>query len=367
MKVIVRTSAYNYEKLRSDVYDLIKALLPFTLSGRSVLIKPNLLLPATHEQAVCTHPLVVRAVVEYVLNQGGYPWVGDSPAMGSFARVIKVAGLEEALQDLPVSFRPFESSVPVDCGPPFGVIELSREAVEADLMINVPKFKTHSQMLLTLGVKNLFGCVVGLRKVKWHLQVGVDRDLFAQLLLSIAQRLSPAVTILDGILALEGEGPGKRGNPKPVGVLIGADDPLGVDMAVCRLLGLDPDTVPVLAAAKNRGLLPSWEALPRIEGKVVGFRLPHLEPLLATAGPLKGVLRKYFLARPVPDMKLCRLCGECVKMCPAQAIESVGRLSISYDRCIRCYCCIEICPYGAMMKKEGNMAKALGFILQRTW
>lgn len=365
MKMVALRSSYDYARLKKDVYRVLSSLPKVELRGKDVLVKPNLLLPARPEQAVCTHPSVVRAVVEYVLEAGGRPRVADSPALGTFDRVLHVAGLEEALRGLPVLCHPFRDSVPVDCGHPFGVIELAREAVEAEVIINLPKLKTHSQMLLTLGVKNLFGCCVGYRKVEWHLRVGVDRSLFAELLLSIARRLSPAVTLLDGILALEGEGPGKGGNPRWVGIIIASDHLLGVDIAVSRMLGLEEEKVPILHAAERRGLIPTnWEiSMPEVEVK--DFKLPTLEPLLATAGPLEGVLRRHFIAHPVPDMELCRLCKECEQVCPARAIEVKKEVVITYDQCIRCYCCIEICPYGAMKKREGILAKVVRYVAER--
>jgi len=367
MKVLVRRASYEYRDLKEVVYAQISTLLTCNISGKRVLIKPNLLLPATPAQAICTHPALVRAVVEYVLEQGGLPFVADSPAIGSFGKILQVTGLKESLSGLPVKVQPFLESTKVEVGPPFGTVELAREALESEVVINLPKFKTHSQMLLTLGVKNLFGCCVGYRKVEWHLRAGVDRAYFASLLLSIAQKISPHVTILDGILALEGEGPGKRGTPRQVGILVASDDPLGVDVAVCRMLGLRTRDVPVLQAAEQRGLSLTFEGEEGVEeGVIKDFQLPPLEPLIGTAGPFEGVIRRHFLARPAVERRLCRMCGECRKICPVQAIgEREKRLIISYDRCIRCYCCLEICPYGAMRKEEEFPARALKFILEK--
>ena len=144
-------------------------------SGMRVLIKPNFLAPAAPERAMTTHPLVVRAVVEHVLGQGGRPTVADSPGRGSFERLLREGGYAQALAGLDVAVRPFRETVKVDIGAPFGRIDLAREAVQADLVVNLPKLKTHTMMLLTLGVKNLFGCVVGLAKPEWHMRSGIDR------------------------------------------------------------------------------------------------------------------------------------------------------------------------------------------------
>lgn len=207
--VLIRKSDYSYETLKPLIFGMLDRLGGHRMApGSRVLIKPNLLTPATPRQAILTHPFIVRAAVEYALNQNARPLVADSPAMGSFSKILRDSGIQEALAPLKVDCRPFQDSLKIDIGEPFGSIDIAREVIEADFIINLPKFKTHSQMLLTLGVKNLFGCIVGYRKPEWHMKTGVNRPLFARLLVQLYHRISPAFTILDGILALEGEGPG---------------------------------------------------------------------------------------------------------------------------------------------------------------
>ena len=219
--------------------------------------------------------------------------------------------------------------------------------------MNLAKLKTHSQMLLTLTVKNLFGCIIGYRKPEWHMRAGIDRQTFARLLVQIGRTLRPTFNILDGILALEGQGPGRGGVPKPLGVLMAGRDPFAVDLAVCRMLDLDPQQMPVLkAAAETDGLLIE----PKIDGtlpEIRGFCLPRQTSLVFGPRFLHGFIRRQLLQRPVCDGVLCQMCGECSKICPAGAITPKGTLlQFDYDRCIRCYCCIEICPSGALRSAE---------------
>lgn len=353
MRVIAKMASYDYNSLREKVFSILDSLRTKSWKHKKVLVKPNLLLPAPPDQAICTHPILIRLVCEYVLECGAHPVVGDSPATGSFQEILKITKLEETLKGLPVACSPFTVSTWVDCGPPFGLVELARDVLEADVVINLPKLKTHSQMLLTLAVKNLFGCVVGYRKVEWHLKAGVDRDLFALLLLSIAQRIAPEVNLLDGIVALEGEGPGKRGKPRHLGVIIGAGNTIALDLAVSRMLRIPLHNVPVLRVAEKldliRGDLHVDGDLPTVKD----FVLPPMEPTLWGSGFIKNVLRHLLLDRPQPDPEKCTLCGECMHICPAQAIEmGENRVIITYDKCIRCYCCIEVCPMAAMAKRE---------------
>lgn len=349
--VLIRKSSYSYEILKPQIFDLLDRLGGLRMAaGSRVLIKPNLLTNATPQQAILTHPSVVRAAVEYTLEHGARPLLADSPALGSFNKILRQSGIQEALADLDVECRPFQDSVKIDIGEPFGFIDVAREAVESDFIINLPKFKTHGQMLLTLGVKNLFGCIVGFRKPEWHMKTGVNRPLFARLLVQLYQKLQPDFTILDGILALEGEGPGKSGTPIHLGLLLGSDNAPALDRTVCRLLNLEPDVVPVLKAAREAGLLEEQPSIDGPEEPITSFHLPPSSTSLLY-GPefLQRIIRLHFLPRPVVEAALCRHCGACWTICPAKAISENSRpLSFNYDRCIRCCCCIEVCPHGAL-------------------
>jgi uncharacterized protein (DUF362 family)/Pyruvate/2-oxoacid:ferredoxin oxidoreductase delta subunit len=332
--------------------------------GAGVLIKPNLLIPAKPHQAVTTHPLVVRAAAEYALDQGARVQISDSPGSGTFKKLLKEGGYQEALNGLDVIIKPFDSTLKKDIGEPFGRIDLAKDVLEADVVINLPKLKTHSQMLLTLGVKNLFGCVVGLQKPEWHLRAGVDRDMFARLLVSIYKTIHPHLTLIDGILAMEGHGPGKSGTPRRLGVLAASRNAPALDLAVCQMLGVNPAGFPTHKAAKDIGLIGDRVGIAGDYNRVDHFNLPELGSLTFGPKPFHKLMRKHLVQRPVSDVRLCKQCGECWRYCPAQAITSDKKsLAFDYDACIRCYCCIEICPYGALRAAE----TPAGRMIRRIW
>jgi uncharacterized protein (DUF362 family)/Pyruvate/2-oxoacid:ferredoxin oxidoreductase delta subunit len=366
-KVILRRAEYDYVHLRPLIFELLEALAGDKIGyGSRVLIKPNLLAPAEPGKAVLTHPLLVRAAAEYVLQKGGVPLISDSPAMGTFEKVLKESGLRDALKGLAVECREFKRSVDVDVGPPFNKIQIAEDAMNADLVINLPKLKTHTQMLLTLGIKNLFGCVVGLRKPEWHFRTGVDREMFARLLVSIYRSVRPAVTLLDGILAMEGQGPGKGGQPRHVGMLIAGSDSLPVDMTVCRMLGVAPDSLLTNRMAAEAGPVDSDILLDGEMPLIKDFRLPETTPLVFGPKRLHGFMRRHLVQRPVCDGSRCKLCGECWKYCPARAITVEShKLSFDYDACIRCYCCIEVCPHAALRSVETVYGRMTRKILKR--
>jgi uncharacterized protein (DUF362 family)/Pyruvate/2-oxoacid:ferredoxin oxidoreductase delta subunit len=359
-KVIIEKATYDYRVLKPVIFEIMDNLVGERIRDcKRILIKPNLLTVAEPDEAVVTHFTVLKAVAEYVLEKGSLPQISDSPALGSFDKILKESGIRDALYGLAVEFSEFKESIPVDVGRPFGVMELARDAVEADMIINLPKLKTHTQMLLTLGVKNMFGCVVGLRKPEWHMKMSVNRDMFARLLAQIYEKLKPSVTILDGILAMEGEGPNKRGIPRRLDVIIAGSNAFAVDAAVCRMLKLDEDAVPILRAAKEIGVKEE----PEIQGtlpEIRDFRLPDPAPLSFGPAIIQGFVRKRLLQRPVCDPNLCQLCGKCWEFCPTRAVSrDLESLSFNYERCIRCYCCIEVCPYGALHTFESIPGKLL--------
>lgn len=351
--VIIRNASYQYDQLKEPVFEMMEKLAGDKIRpGLHVLIKPNVLCLARPEDAILTHSNVIRAVVEYVLQKGARIQISDSPAIGSFEKILKKNGTIAALQGLDVTCKPFQNILEVDIGKPYGRIEIARDAVEADVIINLPKLKTHSQMLLTLAAKNMFGCIVGFKKSQWHMRAGVDTMAFARLLVAIHQAVKPTVSILDGILALEGEGPGKRGRPRKIGVLMGSNNSFALDMTVCRMLGVPYKSMPMLKAAEEQRLIPSCEidgALPQVRN----FQLPGAGNLVFGPAFLQNFLRRHTLARPVCEQPLCQLCGKCSIICPAEAIEEkTDKIEFDYSKCIRCYCCIEVCPFGALHSQE---------------
>ena len=350
--VEIRRAAYD-DRLKTTIYNMLTTGGVDRIARGRVLIKPNLLLAAKPAQAVTTHPRVVRAVVQFVRDQGGDPIIADSPAVGRMSRIYRGGAYREALQDLDVPFQAFDTETMVDIGPPFGKVPLARQALEADAVINLAKLKTHSQMTLTLGVKNTFGCVVGLKKPEWHMRAGVDKVLFAHLVVQIHQAIAPVFTLIDGIVGMDGHGPGKAGRPVPLGILIGSRNAFAADHAVCDLIGLPPEQLPTLAAADALGIS---RALSQVIGDGPGqisFKLPDAGTTRFGPECLQPFLRRHLLRRPVADSDACRLCGECWQYCPARAIQCRDdRLHFDYNRCIRCYCCIEVCPHGAMTSAE---------------
>lgn len=347
---ILASPSYSEKTLNAQVGELLDRHMPRRPSaGETVLLKPNLLLAAKPDRGILTHPLVLKAAAAWVLDNGGKALISDSPAMGTVAKIWKSGGFADALSGMDVTVQEFLIEEKVGVGAPFGTIGLAREALETELIINLPKFKTHAMMTLTLGVKNLFGCVVGFEKPKWHARAGIEREQFAKLLVRIAETVKPSVTIVDAITGLEGQGPGKNGTPVQLGYLIGGADIHAVDAACAAMTPLGPENLPTLAAAVDLGVLSNLPELPGIP-KVFGtYKLPTQSPV--TFGPVafKNLIRRHMVQRPVVDETRCRKCNHCLDFCPVTAItETPEAVVFDLATCIRCYCCVEVCPHAAL-------------------
>lgn len=257
--------AHSYEQMQlkaalEAVLAPLGGMEAFVKPGDRVLLKPNLLTGGRPQNECTTRPELVAEVAEKVIAAGGQPFIGDSPAFGSAQGVAEANGYAPILKalNLPIvelhgSRYPTQSKV-------FDHLRLSKEAMEADVVINLPKVKSHVQLTMTLGVKNLFGCVPGKMKAWWHMEAGKDVHRFGEMLVETARTLAPSLTILDGIIAHEGNGP-SGGDPRPLGILAAANDVFALDRAMLKILQVAPDQVPTMAAALRLGYCPDWQEI----------------------------------------------------------------------------------------------------------
>ena len=366
---IEKASGYGRDEIKSAVIRLLEPLGgmdAFVKPGEKVLLKPNMLSAKPPEAAVTTHPEVLRAVVELVLECGGLPLVGDSPGIGRCKAVAEKSGMMEVIRETGAQLAVFEETVEVPGTGVFKRFELGRPYMEADRIINLPKLKTHEMMTITCSVKNLFGAVAGPAKIAWHLKAGVDRELFARMLLEIYLLRKPDLNIVDAVTAMEGDGPG-NGDPRHAGLLLAGTNPVAVDVIAAEIAGIPKKLLYVERAAERLAMDGSdrstirTSGVPLDEAKTSGFRLPRSTDVQWGLPPfLKNRLRRHLTSRPYALEEKCRLCGICRDACPPRAIKMEnGTLIFDYDRCIRCFCCRELCPHGALGAREGALARII--------
>ncbi|UCF31031.1 MAG: DUF362 domain-containing protein [bacterium] len=364
--------SYDPAEVRSSIRDLLAPLggmASCVSPGQRVLLKPNLLMGKPPEAAVTTHPEILRAVAAEIREAGGRVFLGDSPGLGSLESVMKRSGVAAVAEEMGVGVVPFQTprAISVPEGGVYRSLEVAAEALDFDVIINLPKLKTHGQMTLTLAVKNLFGLVVGAAKPGWHLTTGSDLRM-ADLLLDIYRAIAPDLNILDGVWAMEGNGPGS-GHPRPLGLLGASPSALGLDRVIASLLGVGPDRFSLIHRARARGMAEADPDRLEVIGPpsgvfpTKGFRLPASIKKVDFTLPawLSGSLRHSLSTFPVPDRERCTSCGTCVEICPVDAVAfgGRGRVSVDEELCINCFCCQEMCPEGAIGLAPGRLLRLL--------
>ena len=334
------------------VVEKILETFPLSWKGKRVLIKPNMLGPYPPEKGITTHPSLIRSLVKALRRREATCMVGDNPGLNGYAaneRCARVSGILDAAEGAYVNLA--RESVQVS-GKSALVDKLvvSKAVLEADLLINVPKFKTHVQTRITGAVKNMFGILVGAEKARVHLSVPRPRQ-FSEALVDIYQIRVPDLTIMDAVVGMEGNGPSSR-DLRPVGKVLASLNGVSLDGLMAAMMGFPAKTVDYLDIAGERGLgeidparmeiQGSWEPLP-------GFR----SPLSFISRGWLGTWVNKLLYRPLvkPRLKvrgdLCAQCGVCVEHCPAQALSSGEIPQLDEKKCISCYCCCELCPHQA--------------------
>lgn len=337
----------------------------FCRPGDRVLLKPNLVMAKPPESAALTDPNLILAVVRLLKDYGCKVALGDSPGLGSTEGVIRKLGIEAELQKLQVrlvefttrvSYESFVNSQNFDRR--FKNLELAGELLDYDRVINLAKLKSHGQMGITLTTKNLFGCVVGHNKGRWHFAAGKDLTSFARLLLEIALTVNPALHILDGIIGMDGNGP-SSGRPRRLGLLLAGTNSLAIDRVVVELIQRRPEQFPLFNAAREL----NWPGLKLEEITICGakleeclitdFEIPSLvHTRIFVNDTVSRMLECLLKQRLVLNKQACIRCRKCEQVCPAQAITYCNQIRIDDAKCIKCCCCQELCPVGALAVSE---------------
>ncbi|WGV24396.1 DUF362 domain-containing protein [Halotia branconii] len=267
---LIKATSYEREALRESLVTLLEpfgGIAGFVKKGDRVLLKPNLLTGSRPTKECTTRPELVYEVAQMVIEVGGQPFLGDSPAFGSAKGVALANGYQPLLQELNLPIIEFHGKRYQTVSEDFNHLLLCKEAMEADVVINLPKVKSHAQLTLTLGVKNLFGCVPGKMKAWWHMEAGKDATRFGEMLVETAKAINPNLTILDGIIGHEGNGP-SGGEPRNLGVLAAAADVFALDRAMLEVLQVPPHQVPTVAASQRLGVCPELD----------NIQFPNLSP-----------------------------------------------------------------------------------------
>ena len=352
----------------------------FVRPGERIVLKANLLRAAPPESAICTHPAVVEAVAKLVKEAGGTPVICDSPGGALHKEAVlrslyEKTGMAAAAAAAGAELSMDSSTRTVSL--PEGKVLRQAEIITLDRVfdgvIDLCKMKTHVLMSMTGAVKNLFGVIPGLSKVGYH-ATHPDHATFADVLLDLTGYVKPRLSLMDGILAMEGDGPGSSGTPRQAGLLLAAANPLALDTAAGAIMNLPRQDNPVLLAAERRGLTPCrMEDVELIGGTVEELRMADYKFPASTksnlmdflgplARPAERLCKKALSQTPRIDGAKCVGCGICAKSCPGQAIAMTApgkKARISQNACIHCYCCHELCPQKAVELHQSWLGRLL--------
>jgi len=364
VRVLIRRAEYEDATLDAAVEEFFEAFPP-EVAGRKVLVKPNMLSARPPRRAVTTHPALVASVVKALKRRrAGEIWVGDNPGMryyGDSSEVAAKTGILEAAGD---HYRHLgRSPRRVRMHNPYAPeVTISSEVLDCDVLITLPKFKTHSLSVLTCALKNSYGFLLGAEKARLH-RAARSREAFASVVVDVWALRPPDLAILDAVTAMQGNGPSSR-DTFHYGRLVASDDCVALDAVAGALMGLEPGQVPTTAEAGRRGLGEADLAKIEIDGPfepIAGFKLPSTIARSPFASFLAGIAGGLVVSEPRADTNECVRCGLCMEHCPVEAIRMDPFPVISRRRCIRCYCCLEFCPCEAMkLSRRVRFLRSLG-------
>ncbi len=337
--------------------------------GKRILMKPNILSGAAPEKAVTTHPEFVKQCVLLFLELGASEvYAGDSPGYQSTEFAGKKSGIMEAVTEAGGIWADFSDYITLKnpAGRLVKSFNIASAIEKADMIVSLPKMKTHQLLYYTGGMKNLFGLVPGLQKSAFHLRFS-ERALFARMIVDLNIAVKPSFTIMDAVTAMEGPGPG-NGKPRHAGLILASSNTLALDITAARIMGYNPLDLPVISEALDRKIwLENAEDFETAGENIADAALPGFEKIKILSDMamfrdrmpsfIYKLVKKAAVPRPVFDHAKCIECGYCVRICPAGALHLPpagrdSRVHIDYSRCINCYCCHEICPAKAISVKR---------------
>ncbi|MFA6358317.1 MAG: DUF362 domain-containing protein [Candidatus Omnitrophota bacterium] len=368
--VIVEQAVRNSINLLGGVTGFIKP-------QSRVLIKPNLLMSKSPDCGITTHPEVVRAVIHILKEINCKIVIGDGPSVwGQYIEnvdeVYNVTGIKKVCQDEGVQLINFDKRRMRNKFP------LAIALDECDYLVNLPKFKTHEFTLITGSIKNLFGLVSGTYKTELHKNYFQPPE-FAKILVDILEEVSPALTIIDGVLAMEGDGPATSGKTRQLNLLLSGSDCVALDTVMAKIMGITNQEVLSTKEAARRGLGEGQLSKIKIEGEDIEklnirpFILPKsLAKISNLPKPVQKLIKSLIRYYPYSLRTKCTRCAHCVGICPGKCItlkksgmfpflrETVMVLEFDYNKCIACFCCQEACPEGAIAVKKSILARLIG-------
>ncbi|MFH0771490.1 MAG: DUF362 domain-containing protein [Candidatus Omnitrophota bacterium] len=363
---IVRARGYDSGEIEGAVkeaVDLIGGISNFIKKGEKILLKPNLLSARPPESGVDTHPEIIRAAARLVRKAGADVIVGDSPGGFGFrdpGSTYEASGAKKICEEEDIELVEFDRASNING------IPITAYAGQVDGIISLPKMKTHSLTTITGAVKNSYGLAVGFYKATCHFKAPRPKD-FAKYVVSVFECAIPRLVIMDGVIAMEGDGPASGGTLRNAGLILASNDCVACDAIFARLIGLSPLDVEIIAEARDRKLGEARLSAIEMFGEkpedaaLRDFKLPKTSIISKIPRPIFKLIAGGIKFRPKINDAICKKCQLCATSCPAGCVQISDKgSSIDYKKCVSCFCCFEVCPYNAISIKTSLLAKLLG-------
>lgn len=367
------SDCFRYVK---EAVDMLGGIEKFVKKGSKVVIKPNLVSRKNPDEAATTHPEIVKAAAELAASAGGIVTIAESPGGPYNAAMLRSVysgcGMDKAAAEsgAALNYDTSFSEVSLHDGVTVKNLAIIDPILNADVIISLPKLKTHAMTSYTGAVKNLFGTVPGTHKAELHFRLN-DRTAFCSMLVDLCEYIKPSLSIMDGVWGMEGNGP-TAGSNRHIGIIMASANPYALDLAASRIIGYEPYEVETVKLSLERGLTPRD---PEIIGEDINsliikdFAKPeshfNLLQLLSLPPSLNDAVTNALSSRPVIDKSVCVGCGECMRCCPPKAIKMKnGKPEIDRSKCIKCFCCQELCPKKAVGIKRPLLNKLMIKILK---
>jgi len=365
---LVKCESYDEEQVYHAIKKSIELIGGLNIKENStVLLKPNILRPKDPKYAVTTHPSVIKALIRILKQKNCKIYVGDSPGFHNALTTAKSSGILAACEG--AEFIDFENKKDYSYKDAILMKKLTLSSIieKVDYIINLPKLKTHVMMGVTLAIKNTFGFMVGLDKSKMHMRLK-EKEKFATMLVDLHNFIKPCINIMDGILGMEGNGPG-NGDPIKTGVISASYDSLAMDIVLTKLIGLDPLSILTSKIALTKKEKNFIENISIVGEKLVDLKIKYKpsdeQPVTYIKSKrLTKIITNLITSRPKINTKKCVACQECIKICPAKTIHlkqypDKKAAYINKKNCIRCFCCHEICHYDAIHIKKSFIGEIM--------
>lgn len=364
---LVKCNTYDPCELDKAISEAMSLSGGIDVQGKKLLLKPNILSDSDPGKAVCTHPEFVRAVIKFMQKNGASKiYVGDSPAMQKSDFSGRKSGIRQVAEETGTKWIDFTTGTTIirtESGRKVKEFKVTSIIDEVDMVISLPKMKTHQHMLYTGAVKNLFGLIPGSAKSRYHITY-IHIHNFGEMLLDLLEAVKPAYSIMDAVIGMEGPGPGTGGYPRPVKLILASPNAVALDTIASKIIGYNPMVIPTISLALKRDLGLKHFSDISVEGltvndvKIDDFMLIKGRKSLSYILDYLNLriferLQQRMKPKPYFIEEKCIKCGKCIDICASNAnwFEEGPNgkfVAVDYNKCIRCYCCHEICPVDAI-------------------